>query len=413
MVLGITLIAAMIILGTVAVGFASTEPLEGGDSIVLENVDGVTRFVYGDYTQTVKLDGNSCTVLVDPLNPGEIMELDAATYDKNGDPIDAPYIGLVEDGIGVNASGNGNAQHCGRVDALDDELSEELTLTLGTLVLEDEKFISSIDFDFEAKFDAVVSVEFFSPSGNFTEIYITELTGNGSDSGPDAKNGDKYRVIGAPKMPANQGKLITGIEISMDTGSVSLEGGATWPDPSANRTVFHLTEFLSCGESTTTGGEYLTDDPRAALYLGPDKHGLDCEIAVDISTQVGSGEQTVSVGPPSGFNWNGVTGVVTVEWDRESIDDANPVARTVQRTSSGDIIVPWCKQDVDIEQSSNNWFYSLTLEFPDNRYDEATDGGAACLIMQETRTVVDDGDIFTQTTEVFYLWDDPIFARPR
>jgi hypothetical protein len=167
---------------------------------------------------------------------------------------------------------------------------------------------------------------------------------------------------------------------------------------------------LDCGDSTTEGGPDLADSPLAAFHVGPNSKEVDCAVPVEItSSSTPGGEQEVSVGPPPGFDWTGVTGIVTIEWDEEA-PDLDGVGRTLQRSISGDAVIPWCVDVVvGINQVPGEWFYELTD--PNAMYPTATAGGDVCQIFQNTVTVDDGGTIFTQTTEAFYIWNDPIFIR--
>jgi hypothetical protein len=349
------------------------------------------------------------------------MNISATSVDKKGSLVNGAEIGLVEDGLGVNLSGRGNAQDCGRVDELASGNTETMTLTLGDHVT--SRLIESVDFDFEAKFDADVKVEYLlgtdsddNPIVLFTEHYPLNT---GSDSGPDARDGDKYRFA-APREGINI--LFDGVRISMITGSVSLEGGATHPDPSANRTVFNLIPALACGESTDDGGPDLTDNPLAAFYVGPHKDGSPCAVPVEmLTTNVPGTEQTVIVGPPEGLSWHGVTGVVTIEWDIE-LPTLDGIERTNQRLIIGDplsdVVIPWCEEAVGIApDGGGDWFYQLSLDVP---YEHATGSGDVCLIKQTTVVhdfdvdgdgTIEIGEMVTQTTEVFYIWNDPMWVR--
>jgi len=167
---------------------------------------------------------------------------------------------------------------------------------------------------------------------------------------------------------------------------------------------------LDCGDSTTEGGPGLSDSPRAAFHVGPNSKEADCAVPVEItSSSTPGGEQEVRVGPPSGFDWTGVTGIVTIEWDEET-PDLDGVGRTLQRSIGGDAVIPWCADVVvGINQVPGEWFYELTDSIA--MYPTAAAGGDVCLIFQNTFTVDDGGTIFTQTIETFYVWNDPIFIR--
>jgi hypothetical protein len=227
------LTTALVAVGSIAAGIALTGDT---DEIVLVLDGNTNEFQYGEATQPVTLGRNECSVTDSSLN-GPIMEISATTFDKHGRPIAPAPVGLVEDGMGVNEKGNGNGQDCGRVDHLDGDNSETLTLSLGSLIT--GQMIGSVDFDFEAKFDARVRIDFLRG----TTIIDTEVfdLNNGSDSGPDSKFRDKYSV--SASTPEG---LFDGVLISMMTGGVSLEGGATWEysdeSPNDHRTVFHLVD---------------------------------------------------------------------------------------------------------------------------------------------------------------------------
>jgi hypothetical protein len=172
---------------------------------------------------------------------------------------------------------------------------------------------------------------------------------------------------------------------------------------------------LDCGDTLSNGGPGFEDDPLGAFYNGPTKGEEPCGAAVEITTTntTGSGgDQTVNIAPPSGSEWDGVTALVTVEWDVETPSD-DGIARTLQQLIPGDplseIVIPWCESAVGIVQAAApGWWYELD---PDTTYPAATGSGDICLVKQTTATVDIAGDVFTQTTEVFYIWDDPRLVR--
>jgi hypothetical protein len=750
----------MVTIGSIAIGVAMTDP---SNQIILVLDGDINEFRYGaGNTQPVNLDRNECDV-ADASLDGDIMQISATTYDKKGRMVDPAPVGLVEDGMGVNEKAVGNGQDCGRVDQLDDGLTEALVLELGPDVLANGQMISSVDFDFEAKFDAQVRIGFLRSGVEFDSVEPDPFS-DGSDSGPDSKFRDKYKYTASSPFG-----LFDGVSISMVTGGVSLEGGATWAfsdeDVEDHRTVFHLVDAtpevaievatngddadlptgpyvplgeavtwtyvvtnpgdlplssvivsddsgvtigspsgddnndgildtteiwtysasgtaaedqyanigsvsatppfgadvtasdpshyfgsnpsiaidvatngpgvspptdgpyintgdavtwtykvtntgnvtltnvtvqdskigavtgcatelakgasstctatgtamksdpdipyantgtatgtpevgsdvtgsnsssyfgsspgididvsnngplilvgtdtvwdfvatntgnvplnlvivtddddvvvcwnlgddptdptettvldpgesascrfaesteegpasrtftangtdplgtvkssepqsvsyygsFNCGDSTTAGEPGLADSPRVGFYIGPNSKPGGCAVPVEItSDNIPGVEQLVSVGPPSEYDWTGVTGVLTIEWDEETPDDTEGVGRTYQRVGGTDDIIPWCAEVVGVVQSDGEWFYELS---PDELHPDATgstvsDPKDVCLIFQNTETVWfdDDGDtvtpdvIRTQTTEVFYIWNDPIFSRPR
>jgi len=172
--------------------------------------------------------------------------------------------------------------------------------------------------------------------------------------------------------------------------------------------------LLGCGDSDSNGGPGFADDPLAEYYNGPTKGDAECGAAVAITTTntTGSGgEQTVDIAAPPGFTWDGVTGLVTIQWDIEVPTD-DGIARTLQQLILGDpgseIVIPWCEQAIGIAMSGGGWSYELD---PVTTYPTATGSGDTCLVSQNTTTVDVGGDVFTQTTEVFYIWNDPRLIR--
>jgi hypothetical protein len=646
----VAVLAVTVIGVSAALSVASHLPSQ----IILVLDDSHQEFRYGDdFIQTIETGKAECKLTVESLagtdnsdHPdGSLIEFSATTYDNAGRPA-VGNVGLVEDGLGVNLKGNGNAQECGRTDELGgvDELGEPRTETL-TLVLGDaigDQMIRSVLVDIEAKFDAVMRVDFLrrgGPSGytSFdTEIHSFTL---GSDSGPDAKFGDKYQFLfGTPL------GLFDGITISMVSGGASLEGGATWEysdeSPDSHRTVFNLEDAtaslsidatteggdgnvlaagssitwsyrvtntgnldllglsvidtplgaatcpvttLASGVSTTctiagtaqagdfsnsatasatspfgkaveatdgssyrgsdpkilivsetngpgespsdgpyievgdevrwtytvtnignselesvvviddrlgtisgpasgdsnsdgkiqltetwvynaadsdpgaTAGVYVNigsaaatdsigtatpgasddssyigygwlgcndgyveggpdlagDTPLAAFVLGPQTKSSPCIAPIVITSSNDGNTQTVSVGPPLGSLWTGVTGIVTIEWDAET-PETEAVPRTYQVLPGDDAVIPWCTEVVGVSQATDSggeplWYYGLDPD--DATYPTATGGGDTCLISQSTTTVQTGEVVSTQTVEIFYIWNDPIFLR--
>lgn len=255
-------IAAIGVLVSIAVVSASHAP----GQIVLTIEDNTNEFVYGGTTQSIEVGRADCSI-TDDSRTGEISDgepvivMTASTYDKAGRLVDgdAP-IGVVEDGLGVNLRGKGNGQDCGRVDHLGgvdangDPLSERLKFELGSAV--EGQMLSSVEFDLEAKYEPTIHFWFWR-NGVVIDDY-SEAIGDGSDSGPDSKFRDKYSVTAS----TSEG-LFDAIEISMDSGGVSVEGGATWKysdvpgdEPDSRRTFFNLEDVVaSASISDTTSGD--------------------------------------------------------------------------------------------------------------------------------------------------------------
>ena len=84
-------------------------------------------------------------------------------------------------------------------------------------------------------------------------------------------------------------------------------------------------------------------------------------------------------------------------------------------------MIPWCLDVVSVglyvhPVDGPQWYYGLdpsTALYPTATGGDALGigGGDACLISQSTSTVGVGGDVKTQTVEIFYIWNDPIFVR--
>lgn len=500
--------ATMIVVGSVAVGFALTP---AATEIVFVYDDTATEFRYGDVTQTISLDDTECDVTEDSLD-GPIMSISGAVYTKTGDWVSDEVVGVHHIGLGVNTISTGGRTNCGLINSLNADTTDALTLDLGSAA--DEQMIESVDFDFDALPNSVVRIDYLDDgSVMFTEFY--ELPADASEVN-EIPGAHGSQIVNAPQDPANIGTLFDGVRISMDTGRMELQGGGEWEDPATHRTVFHLVEatpeisidsttngtdgaeilvgepvawsnlvtntgsvslhdvevtdselgtiaclatdlapgesttcsadgvaaagefmneatatgmspggvvamasdtssyfgILGCGDSQTTGGPDFEDDPLGAFYNGPTKGDAECGAAVDLTTDTTDDGQIVNVAPPAGSEWDGVTGLITIEWDVEEPTD-DGIARTMQQLIEGDplsnIIVPWCEDAVGIvEGDAPDWWYELD---PDTTYPTATGDGDTCLVKQTTTVVEFGGEVFTQTTEVFYLWDDPLLGR--
>ena len=95
---------------------------------------------------------------------------------------------------------------------------------------------------------------------------------------------------------------------------------------------------LGCGDGHEEGLPGLNDTPRVGFVLGPDnglKREPACLAPVEITSYNDGIEQVVSVGPPGGYTWGGVTGIVTIEWDAETPAAAGvppPISALVRAT---------------------------------------------------------------------------------
>jgi hypothetical protein len=436
--IALAMLSALVVFITADRSSAEIALLPSADTIVLELEEGNSRVVYGDSEQVFSPNPTSCDVTT---SGDAILVFSTTATSKQGTDVDPASLGLVANGLGSDAKGNGNGQDCGRVGP-----GESLTISLAAEV--GSKAIQTVDWHFEGKFDAAVEVTYHViGGGDFSETY--QLNAGGSDSGPDAKLGDDYRVDSAPREAANEGKLFTGVTIRATTGEVALKGGI-WPeadygegvtDP-LDRTVFNLVDALDCGDSTYNGGPDENDTPWAAFYLGPPKVGEPpCAVTVDLTTALDDVEigntayQSVNLQPTAGTTWEGlgVTGVLTIEWDAVEIDPlpgTDPIPRTALFVDGGSETIPWCNEEIPLTLVAagitGESQYILTDYDPEvpgsGLYPTATFGtppnqDQVCQITQETVTVelTVDGEtgMYTITTEAFYIWDDPILIRPR
>jgi hypothetical protein len=198
------------------------------------------------------------------------------------------------------------------------------------------------------------------------------------------------------------------------TTSYSIAGTGPFgqvPDPAISSGDITYYGGLDCGESVLADNPGTNDDPYANFWIGPDKDDEPCAVAVVVTSETTgppeSRTQEVSVEPPAGYDWGGVTGVVTIEWDVEAATD-DPIARTRQVfTSSPDVIIPWCTVEIPLTLGAQGY----ELANPEMVYDTATGTGDVCLILQNTTSIDDGGTVFTQTTEAYYVYNDPKFAR--
>ncbi len=422
-VLLVALLVASAALVTISVSASQADAtLPSADTIVLELGPDGNQVVYGPTVQPLNAGPSNCKLTAASV-AGPILSITATSVDNKGNPIDPSPIGLVSDGLGTSPKGNGNGQDCGLVD-----VGESLTLALTTQV--GPHLIKELSADLEGKFGGGAQVTYLLNGTSVGEDHLS-LSGNGSDSGPDAREGDDYffAVLPLPEVkggdPANVGILFNAVRIEpdptlSDPGSVSLKSGADFGVPGDNQTVFTLIAAYDCGDSLETGGPFQADDPLAHFFVGPTKVGGPCAVPIELTTTNTTstgGEQTVLIQPPDGFSWDGigVSGLLTVVWDVEP-PDGNPIDRTKVRTPTGDEVIPWCLDVIGTAASGDGWSYVLD---PMVRYDTATGGGDLCLVSQNTATVLFDDDndpltddvVYTQTTEVFYLWNDPMLVR--
>ena len=376
------------------------------DRITLSVIDDEAIFSYGaapgqGFTGSAKCDQDT---------DDSIMAVSAVLREESGgSPVETEqWIGVVGGGIGVADAPNGNAQACGRIDEISDTAKEALTLSLGTLPTADGATMYWVDLDLFAKFDAMVKASFFD-DGTEVHTETLDLSDNGSDSGPDSKFGAKYRfVIVVPEG-------FDTIELEAVTGGTSLQGGEGWPFDVVS--TFGLDPLL-CGEVDVEGGPDYEDTPRAAFQLGQPSKDVPCLTLVDITssnTIVENGEQSVEIAPALGFTLEGMTGLGTIEWDVET-PSGDSIPRSYVRTDSGDVVIPWCEEEVRFLPPSADWWYTLIDPASKPTYDLAVpDGFDLCLVKQETTAVdIDDTSgitMRTQTVEVYYFWNDPLIVR--
>ncbi|MDJ0791715.1 MAG: hypothetical protein QNJ71_07445 [Acidimicrobiia bacterium] len=193
----------------------------------------------------------------------------------------------------------------------------------------------------------------------------------------------------------------------------------TDPEDSAPIPVFG---GLGCEETQNSGGPGLDDNPFAGFFNGSNKNAEivdDCAAAVSVTTDTEDegGVQVVNVVPAGGLSFNGATGLLTVYWDAAP-RDLLPIARTKQvplnpdgtPTGAPATVIPWCNDIVGITDSPDG-DGNFGLQPADAVYSSATDGGDICLVRQSTEVVDFFGVFATQTTEVFYIYNDPRLIR--
>jgi hypothetical protein len=253
--LGAMALVAAVLPGTIASG-TSSATITGGGVLRLHLNKDADYFRYqpptatGGATVTQAITARNCVVSQNPT-PSLVM-LTAAPP--------AVAVGLVEDGLGVKAGNDGTGTPCGLVDA-----GQELKLTLvhsAGSALQD-KLIDFAELDIEGKFDVTVLARAYLGA---EEVWRDTLpTGNGSDSGPDSRDGDNYRWTIDP--PKNFDQLVLSVDESTRNGSFSLEGGedGTAPEPDGvgdsldtSDSVFQLTDditgVIDCGETAPAVG---------------------------------------------------------------------------------------------------------------------------------------------------------------
>lgn len=476
----VALATSLTVITSAAVGLASSP-----DEISLTIGSNSGQFEYdGMAPQVLEAAKSSCKLNAESTN-GPIMELDATTFARNGNLVDPAPIGLVGGRLGVNKNGNGNDSSCGRIDWLQEDQSESLTMTLGALGI---KAMAAADFTLDSKSGDTVQIEFFldgSPVGStgfipagsgvdvspadgspFDSLRITagansnigitgatfslrdliatvptvavqprdEVTQIGSDAifdftidntASEVPAAVQIREIGASSLDcdltAGAGSVAycsTTRTVEGVDNEISFEGSASIPTLGTRPIVVSPTPVAylggyACGEAIVAEGPDVTGDgPDVGFVNGPDKTGdpTDCAVPVEISTSgVGGTEQTATVEPPAGYTWTDVTGVVTIAWDAVAPDTA-PIPRTLQELSDGmRIDIPWCSQVVDVQLRADG-IYQLTD--PTSVYSSATGSGDVCQISQFTETVADaSGAVLTQSTEVFYVYEDPKWVR--
>jgi hypothetical protein len=325
-------IAAIGVLVSVAIVSAGHAPFD----IVLILDGDQNEFMWGNATQTVEIDKAECRITdesrtgaTSSLDGVSIIEMSASTYDNAGRLVQDAPIGLVEDGLGVNLRGNGNGQECGRVDYLGGSggslQSERLMFSLGDAI--QGQMLSGVTFDLEAKYEPTVHFWFYR-NGVLIDDHDHTITG-GSDSGPDSKFRDKYKVLAEP----GNGEPFDAIEVSMDSGGASVEGGATWiysdqpgEEPENNRTVFHLVDVNASADivNTTTSavdGMMAAGDPFTWTWTVTNTGDVNLSnAAVSVSVDGGTGQvatcSSTSVNSPGfitcSFTDNAPTGAFDV-----------------------------------------------------------------------------------------------------
>lgn len=264
-------VAAIVLLGATLVGtqFASgvTPPLgsDGGVVLLHMNTDGAS-FKYYTSSTTVNASTLAATETFTGKNcnftPGSPVIVGLTS--NTGSP---GYQAKSGTGYGLGVNTGDGSQKCNQVNG-----SERLTLDFGTTALKG-RAVDFAELDFEAKFNAVITVQLKNASGNLgAPLQFTNPGCNASDCGPDSGDGDNYRIL--VKDP--QDRPFTGLVLyssgTDSRGSVSLEAGNDGTaayglnadgsdDPNVpnglgvslntKESIFHLVKVIDCGETVT------------------------------------------------------------------------------------------------------------------------------------------------------------------
>lgn len=186
-------------------------------------------------------------------------------------------LGETKDGIGVQGSGDGSGENCGRVEGSD----EKITLTLGTSL--PNHLMTAVDLDLELKFNAVVKVTYLR-DGHTVPVATDTFNpmNTGSDDGPDSKDGDNYRYYtyrtgsGVGSDPTDPIQFDT-VVLEAISGAFSLEGGAdlaTNDDPVAFGALNPLSKSSQIEVRRVFDGEIDCGDTEPISEDGIDTSGV-------------------------------------------------------------------------------------------------------------------------------------------
>lgn len=179
---------------------------DGGTSVVLLTLGKRDQVTWNGLTQGITTRNNDCLAVSFAPTP-QLLVVSAIGGE----------LGEVKDGLGVRGPNDGSGEPCGRVSAPDQAIS----VTLGQAL--EGHVMAAVDLDLELKFNAEVEATFLL-GGHQVGLDVFNPS-EGSDDGPDSKDGDNYRYFHRP-MNNGQPVYFDQVVLRAAAGAFSLEGGA-------------------------------------------------------------------------------------------------------------------------------------------------------------------------------------------
>jgi hypothetical protein len=292
-------------------------------------------------------------------------------------------VGFVSDSLGVRGAGEGTGQPCGRIDG-----SQTLTLELGSRFTNPtsgpKRAMDFAEIDVEAKFNAKFQIAawFGSTPVGSPVIYDTM----GSDSGPDSRDLDNYRI----RFPKTGKSLFTKLTFSVISGGISVEGGSDGtqacdstvanecladgsfgetilegqPPTPTKDSLFHLVQYdtlLNCNDPAfTQGGGAI---PLNSLERKNNEDGTcDGAVPIDLDASIEGSEQLVSLRKDLGdqaaqFFW-------TVTWTPEGKTLPVKVTKFDFGDGTGYRNIQWCLADDAVGAPDSDTFPELPSNDP-------------------------------------------------